>query len=150
MISEALNTLRTLKPFFILNILLTLSISLMIFDDEIIKNPVSIKSFAIPIIGLLSYSFVWMWIEIVIWVKHLLPREDLVNLGAWIACSIFAFAVLLTFSFLSVSAPDNGISLIGRPGFTYTLTLYALANLNSCSFTSLIAPDSSCDHICPV
>lgn len=127
MISEALNTIRTLKPFFILNIFLTLSMTLMIFDDEIIKNPVSIKSLAIPAIGLISYSFIWIWIEVVIWVKHLLPREDLVNLGAWLACSIFAFALLLTFSFLSVSAPENGISLIGRPGFTYTLTLYALS-----------------------
>lgn len=125
MISDALNSIKNIKPFFLLNIFLTLSLSLLVCGHEILENPLSLRTISIPIIGLFSYAVVWYWIDFVIWFKHCLPKEDLINLGKWLACSILTFALLLTFSYLG----DDGVNeeLIRRPGFTYTLTLYPFA-----------------------
>lgn len=127
MISDVLNTIKNIKPFFLLNIFLTLSMTLMVCGQEILIEPISLKAFSIPVLGIISYALVWYWIVFVIWLKHFLPRKNFVNLGAWLACSILTFALLLTFSYLGVSYKNGVGELIGRPGFTYTLTLYLLA-----------------------
>lgn len=125
MISDVLNAIKNIKPFFLLNIFLTLSLSLLVCGQELLAEPISLKTLSIPILGIVSYALVWYWIDFVIWFKHLLPAEDLVNLGKWLACSILTFALLLTFSYLGDKNAAG--ELFRRPGFTYTLTLYLLA-----------------------
>ncbi len=125
MISDVLTAIRNVKPFFLLNIFITLSLSLLVCGQEILIEPISVKTLSIPILGLISYGLVWYWIDFVIWFKYLLPKEDLLNLGIWLACLILTFALLLTFSYLG---DKNAVGeLFRRPGFTYTLTLYLLA-----------------------
>lgn len=125
MFSDVLSSIKNIKPFFLLNIFLTLSLTLMVFGSEILVRPMSIKAILIPILGLISYGLVWYWIDFVIWFKNLLTSDDLINLGVWLACSILTLALLLTFSYLG---NNNSIDeLFKHPGFTYTLTLYMLA-----------------------
>lgn len=125
MFSDFLNSIKSIKPFFLLNIFLTLSLALMVFGSEILVKPMSIKTILIPILGLISYGLIWYWIDFVGWFKHLLTSDDLINLGVWLACSILTLAFLLTFSYLG---DKNSVGeLFRHPGFIYTLTLYLLA-----------------------
>lgn len=127
MIGEVFNALKKVKPYFLLIVFLTLCMTLQLQDGDLLRDPISYKAFAIPVFVVMSYILMSWWTTFVTILCNMLPKEDLINMGRLLACSLLTFALLITFSSLGSSVHEHGLSIVGRPGFTYTITIYLLA-----------------------
>ncbi|SES36005.1 hypothetical protein SAMN04487958_11928 [Vreelandella subterranea] len=127
MFTEIFKTIRGIKPFFLLVIFFTLS--LMVFDEGValLDNPIAWRSLLIPFMACFAYGLAWGWVFFVIKASHILPQEDLANLGFLVACSVMVFALLITFSYLSNNHGSISLEIFKKPEFIYTCTLYIMS-----------------------
>ena len=127
MIQEVFKTIRTIKPFFLLIIFITLSALVYAEDGKLLTNPISWESLLIPIIACVSSGLAWIWVGFIIKMSFLLPRDDMADLGYLVACSLFSFCLLITFSYFANNGTDLSFSILGKPEFIYTTTLYIMS-----------------------
>jgi|GEM_PF-5737595 len=127
MFAEVFKTIRGIKPFFLLVIFFTLS--LVVFDEGVtlLDNPIVWRSLLIPLMASFAYGLAWGWVFFVISASHVLPQEDLANLGFLVACSVMVFALLITFSYFSNNHDSVSLVILKKPEFIYTCTLYIMS-----------------------
>lgn len=119
------DTLRGVRPFFLLIIFFILSIIAFFEEDlDLLKNPVSLKAFYIPLIGLLAYGLAVLWVDLVSRISAILPAHDRADLGYLVACSLMVLVILITFSYLAHNHRSLSFMILVNPGFIYTVTLF--------------------------
>ncbi len=130
MIKVVSETIRGIKPFFLLVIFFILS-TLAYFEKELglFANPISIYTFLIPFIGLLAYVAAWSWIFFVIRARDVLSKEDLLNFGYLLACSLMVLVVLITFSYIANNYETLSLAILIKPEFIYTCALFLMARV---------------------
>ena len=127
MFAEVFKTIRGIKPFFLLVIFFTLSMTVYGEGSVLLENPITVRALYIPFMASLSYVFAWGWVFFVIRASNVLSKNDLCNLGFLVACSVMVFALLITVSYFSNHYESINLSVLKKPGFIYTCTLYIMS-----------------------
>ena len=121
MLREAFKTIRTIKPVYLLIVFNTLSILAKYNDTlHLLDKPISLYALTIPLFAFVGEFMALLWIGIM----SQSGKRDFVVL---VACSLLAFSLLITFSYLSNNPNILNTSLLVKPGFIYTCTLYIMS-----------------------
>lgn len=124
MILEAFKVIKGVRPFYLLTIFLALSMLAGFEKVNFLDEPLNLYSLFIPLAVFFASIISWLWVDFIIGLCHLLPKNDSANLGYFAACSVMVLAVLITFSYFSSDQQGIELGLLGTPGFIYTCTLY--------------------------
>lgn len=128
MLREAFKTIRAIKPVYLLIVFSTLSIIARFNDDlHLLENPVSLHALTIPVLAVMGHFMTLLWIGFISLLKHLLPETDGGDFAILAACSLLAFNLLITFSYMSNNPNILNASLLIKPGFIYTCTMYIMS-----------------------
>ena len=127
MFAEVFKTIRGIKPFFLLVIFFTLSMTAYYEGSVLLENPITVRALFIPLMAFISYVLAWGWVFFVIRASNVLSQDDLCNLGFLVACSVMVFALLITVSYFSNHYENINFSVLKKPGFIYTCTLYIMS-----------------------
>lgn len=123
MLNEAFKTIRAIKPVYLLIIFSTLS--MVAWSNEhlhLLEKPISLFALSIPALAFMGHFMTLFWIGVMSKLK-----TDIGDFAILVACSLFVYSLLITFSYLSNNPNIINSSLLIKPGFIYTCTLYIMS-----------------------
>ena len=120
MFSEGIKTLKSIKLSFLLVVFIALS--MIAYSEQtsfLFEYPFNGWLIAILPATLGGLAFTIVWVELLNRAKHHMATAYPI-----IPCSLLACAILITFSFLANNPNNINTTLLIKPSFIYTCTLY--------------------------
>ncbi|SOZ10605.1 hypothetical protein [Cupriavidus taiwanensis] len=94
---------------------------------NLVANPLSWQTLALPVIVGLSYLLIWFWLALIDRMNSSLSDSDIASFGPLIGCTLLAFCFMLTFSYLAAHGKELDFAILVRREFIHLATLYLLA-----------------------